>query len=236
MGKASSPPLAIGYVRVSTAEQAAGGLGLDAQRAAITAACRQRGWELRSIYEDAGVSSVARRRPGLEAAEADCAATPGSVLVVSRLDRLARSLIAYAGLVGRAQQQGWRLLALDAPDADTAAGEAMQGVVAIFAELERRLISGRTRDALAAAKARGVQLGRPVDVSDDVRAEILALRRRRWTATRIAVHLNAAGVPSPRGQRWHTATVTRIVARAGGRFRRGRPTKRTTGRSGDNRA
>lgn len=218
--------MAIGYVRVSTAEQATSGLGLDAQRTAIVAACKHRGWELRAVHEDAGVSSGARNRPGLDAAEAACAASPGAVLVVARLDRLARSLIAYAGLLDRAQRHGWRLLALDAPDTDTAAGEAMQGVVAIFAQLERRLISERTRDALAAAKARGVQLGRPVEVPDEIRAEILQLRRRRWTATRITAHLEAQGIPAPRGDRWHTATVTRIVARAGGQFKRGRPRHR----------
>jgi DNA invertase Pin-like site-specific DNA recombinase len=222
--------IAFGYVRVSTAEQTTSGLGLDAQKAAISAASKERGWELRAIHEDAGVSSVARTRPGLDAAEAACAATPGAVLVVARLDRLARSLIAYAALLDRAQRQDWRLLAVDAPDTDTAAGEAMQGVVAIFAQLERRLISERTRDALAAARARGVQLGRPVDVPEDVQSQILALRRRRWTATRIAAQLQAQGVPSPRGDRWHTATVTRIVARAGGRFKRGRPARRRSTR------
>jgi DNA invertase Pin-like site-specific DNA recombinase len=93
---APNPSHAYGYLRVSTAEQAAGGLGLDAQRASITAACAGHGWALAQVFEDRGISAGAKARPGLEAALAACAADPGAVLVVAKLDRLARSFTHYA--------------------------------------------------------------------------------------------------------------------------------------------
>ncbi|MHB8573291.1 MAG: recombinase family protein [Candidatus Dormibacteria bacterium] len=222
------PTTAIGYVRVSTAEQAEGGLGLDAQRAAITAACREKGWELATICEDAGISSAARSRPGLDAALAACGAAPGAVLVVAKLDRLARSFIGYAHLVERAQGEHWRLYAMDAPETDTPHGAAMQQMVAVFAQLERSLISQRTKDALAAARARGVRLGRPPEVDPGVEATILSLyRHRHWSATAIAAHLTAAGTPSPRGaQSWSPATVAGLLRRHGHALKRGRPGRR----------
>jgi DNA invertase Pin-like site-specific DNA recombinase len=223
---------AVGYVRVSTAEQAIGGLGLEAQRSTIVVACAGRGLNLTEVHTDAGVSSVASARPALDDALAAVEAAPGRVLVVAKLDRLARSLSAYAALVARSQRKGWQLLALDTPEAATPQGEAMQLVVLAFAQMERRLISQRTIDALAAARARGVVLGRPVLVDDQVAAEILELyRRRRLNASAIAAHLNATGVPGPAGRRWNPGTVARVLQRAGVQLRRGRPkSKRPTRR------
>lgn len=214
---------AIGYVRVSTLEQADSGLGLEAQRVAIAAACRARGLELVRVYADAGVSSMAAALPELEAALLDVESERGRVLVVSHLDRLSRSLTRYAVMVDRSRRKGWQLLALDSPDGITPQGEAMQAMVAVFAQLERRLISQRTREALAAARARGVTLGRPVLVDDQVAAEIVQLhRRRRLSARAIARGLNADGEPGPGGGLWHPSTVARVLARAGVTLKRGR--------------
>ncbi len=257
-----SPVPAIGYIRVSTAEQASSGLGLEAQRAAITDACRVRHLELLDVLTDAGVSSVAADRPGLTAAltaveacqptqttlarqtrargkaqdgRQQAAAPPDTspVLVVAKLDRLARSLSTYAQLLDRARRNGWHLLALDAPDATTPHGEAMQAMTAVFAQLERRLISQRTKEALAAARARGVQLGRPSLVDDATAAEILRLRRRRrLSGEGIARELNARGVPGPTGGAWSRVAVGRILAAHGVKLARGRPPScRPTGQS-----
>jgi DNA invertase Pin-like site-specific DNA recombinase len=140
--------IAVGYIRVSTAEQAAGGLSLDAQRSAIETACYRRLWELAALHEDAGVSGGSTYRRGLNAAVHACAARPGSVIVVAKLDRLARSLSAYAALLDQARREGWHLVALDTPETDTPQGEAMQAMTAVFAQLECRLISQRTKEAL----------------------------------------------------------------------------------------
>jgi DNA invertase Pin-like site-specific DNA recombinase len=222
---------AVGYVRVSTAEQAGSGLGVDAQRAAIVAACAARGLTLTHTYTDAGVSSAARSRPALDAALWAVEAAPGRVLVVAKLDRLARSLTAYAALVDRSRRRGWQLLALDAPEAATPQGEAMQAMVAVFAQLERRLISQRTVDALAAARARGVQLGRPPLVAAADLAIITRLWRRKGLSARaIARELTAAGVPGPMGGAWDVRAVLRALRRAGvdpGRRRRTHPRRST---------
>ena len=226
---------ALGYVRVSTAEQAGSGLGMAAQQQTIAAACAERGWELAGVHVDAGVSAATRSRPALDTALAALAdpARHADRLVVAKLDRLARSLSHYAQLVEQARAQGWHLVALDTPEASTAQGEAMQAITAVFAQLERRLISERTREALAAARARGVQLGRPVAVPAKVERKILDMwRRRHLSATAIARELDAQAVKPPgRGSTWRPATVIAVLRRHGATVRPvGRPRKRRVGR------
>jgi DNA invertase Pin-like site-specific DNA recombinase len=82
--------IAFGYVHVSTAEQAAGELGMDAQRHAIRTACARRAWTLRAVYEDAGVSSTANHRPGLQSALAACRSHPDAMLIVAKLEEGSR--------------------------------------------------------------------------------------------------------------------------------------------------
>lgn len=114
-------------------------------------------------------------------------------------------------VIEQSPQQGWRLLALDTRDATTPHGEAMQAIAAVFARLEQRLMSDRTEDALAAARQRGVQLGWPSLVPEDVAQEIMRLyRRRRMSARAIARHLTEKRVPAPtRGVRDGTAQLWR---------------------------
>lgn len=157
----------VGYVRVSTAEHGDSGLGLEAQRSAIAAECHQRGWILRAIHEDAGASGKTMNgRPALAAALTMVKAGEAEGIVVAKLDRLSRSLLDFVGLVARAQKEGWNLVALDLGiDLSTPAGEAMANVMATFSQLERRLISQRTKDALAVKRSQGVRLGRPPSTS-----------------------------------------------------------------------
>ncbi len=217
--------IAFGYVRVSTAEQAAGGLGLEAQRAAIRSACDLRGWTLRAVYEDAGVSATSTVRPGLKQALSACRSHDDALLIVAKLDRLSRSLLEFTALVERMKHEPWRLVALDlGVDTTTPNGEFVANVMSSFAQFERQMISVRTKEALAAARHQGVRLGRPSAISDGTRLQILKLRDEGWTASSIARHLERTGVPSPQGgMRWHTSTVTRVIKSAGGTLRRGRP-------------
>lgn len=208
--------IAVGYIRVSTAEQAAGGLGLDAQRAAIEGACRQRRWKLQAVFEDAGLSAKTNYRPGLSRATAACAMADGAVLVVAKLDRLVRSLTGYASLIDRAQREGWRLLALDTPETDTPHGEAMQGITAVFAQLERRLIGQRTKEALAAARSRGVRLGRPPAITEEVVNLVCEMRGSGMSVREIGRRLETRGIAAPHGGlRWHPSAVARALDRAG---------------------
>jgi DNA invertase Pin-like site-specific DNA recombinase len=199
----------IGYVRVSTDEQTNSGAGLAAQRTAIVAECQRRGWQLVDVVEDAGYSAKDLRRPGVQIALNALRAGEAGTLVVAKLDRLSRSMLDFTGIMAKVQKQGWALVALDcAVDTITPAGEAMANMLATFAQFERRLIGQRTREALAAKKAAGVQLGRPVSLPSGVRDRISAERHEGKSLAAIASLLNAEQVPTAQGGRqWWPSTV-----------------------------
>jgi DNA invertase Pin-like site-specific DNA recombinase len=141
------------------------------------------------------------------------AAGEASALVVAKLDRLSRSMLDFTGIMATAQKQGWALVALDCVDTTTPAGEAMANVLATFAQFERRLISQRTRDALAIKRAQGVQLGRRREVPDAIVARIVAERSGGSTMTAIAERLTEDHVPTAHGgARWWPSTVRAVVA------------------------
>jgi DNA invertase Pin-like site-specific DNA recombinase len=205
----------IGYVRVSTEEQAMSGAGLEAQRRAIVAECRRRGWELVETIEDAGYSAKDLRRPGVQEALRALEAGEARALVVAKLDRLSRSMLDFAALMATAQKQNWALVALDcAVDTSTPAGEAMAHVLATFGQFERRLISQRTREALAVKKASGVRLGRPPNLPSAVVRRIQRQRERGDSLRKIAADLNESGVATAQGGvRWYAATVRHVLLR-----------------------
>jgi DNA invertase Pin-like site-specific DNA recombinase len=205
----------IGYVRVSTDEQMSSGAGLEAQRRAIIAECRRRGWHLVEVIEDAGFSAKDLRRPGVQEALRVLQAGDARALVVAKLDRLSRSMIDFTALMAKAQKQSWALVAVDcAVDTSTPTGEAMANMLATFAQFERRLISQRTREALAVKKASGVRLGRPPVLSTSVVRRIQRQRARGDSLRRIADDLNAAGVPTAQGgAQWYAATVRQVLLR-----------------------
>jgi DNA invertase Pin-like site-specific DNA recombinase len=205
----------VAYCRVSTEEQAISGLGLAAQERAVRAECRRRGLPLVAVHTDAGVSGKTLTRPALTAALADLDGDRGSILMVAKLDRLTRSVHDATGLMLAAERGGWGLIALDAPvDTTTPQGAAMAQVLAVFAELERRLIGERTKAALAVKRAQGVRLGRPPTLSVDVVERIVVAHKAGGTWSAIARELNDDGVPTAQGGRcWYPATV-RYVALA----------------------
>ena len=204
----------LGYVRVSTDEQSESGAGLDAQRQAIVRECRRRGWLLVEVIEDAGYSAKDLKRPGVQEAIRVLQSREASALVVAKLDRLSRSMIDFTGLMAKAQKQGWALVALDcAVDTTTPAGEAMANMLATFAQFERRLISQRTREALAVKKAQGVRIGRPTAMPRAVVARMRRERAKGLSYAAIADRLNAARVPTAQGgRRWYPATVRYALA------------------------
>jgi DNA invertase Pin-like site-specific DNA recombinase len=205
----------IGYVRCSTVEQGRSGLGLAAQREAIEDACRRNDWTLDRIVEDVA-SGKSMRREGLS--EALRAAENGDVdgIVSAKLDRLSRSVLDFATIVCRAQQNGWNLVVLDLGlDLSTPQGRFTAHVLCAMAELERELIGQRTRDALAMAKQRGVRLGRPSLVPADVVTRVHGERSSGKTLAAIATALNDDAVPTPNGgQAWYPAGIARLLRQA----------------------
>lgn len=205
----------IAYVRVSTIEQAESGAGLAAQRAAITAEAERRGWTVVDVIEDAGYSAKDLKRPGLGDALMRLKRGDADALAVSKMDRLSRSLLDFAGIMQRAQREGWALVALDSPaDLTTPSGEAMAGVMAVFAQLERRLISERTKAALAERKAAGVRLGRERVITPEVEERVRALRAEGLSIRSVAETLSGEGIVSPGGGPWQPSTLHRVLARS----------------------
>ena len=115
--------------------------------------------------------------------------------------------------MGRAQKQNWALVALDcAVDTSTPTGEGMANMLATFAQFERRLIGQRTKDALAVKRAQGVVLGRPREIPLPVIERMRELHRCGHSLAGIARTLNAEGVETPRGGRWHRSGIRRVLA------------------------
>lgn len=215
----------VAYYRVSTDKQGRSGLGLEAQRAAVEAhVASARG---KVVVEFVEVESGRKKdRPQLAAALA-AARAHRAVLVIAKLDRLARNVHFVSGLM----ESGVEFVAADMPTVN----RLTVHILAAVAEEEARMISARTKAALAAAKARGVRLGNPnllagspeqartANAVKTVRAQMRAAdvmpfieQARRAGATtlqQLADALAARGVPTPSGGgvRWHPVQVARIV-------------------------
>jgi DNA invertase Pin-like site-specific DNA recombinase len=157
------------YARVSTSDQ-----DPTAQVDQLRTYCRARGWELYE-YVDHGMSGAKERRPGLDALVQVARRRQIDVIVCTKLDRLARSLAHLVALGGEFKALGIDLVVLDqAIDTTTAAGRAMFGMLAVFAEFERDLIRERVVAGLQRAKALGKRVGRPPSAVS--RGQVVALR------------------------------------------------------------
>ena len=205
----------VGYVRCSTSEQSDSGLGLAAQRAAIRAEAKRHGWTLVAIFEDVASGRSLRQRPGLEAAFAAVALGTADGLIVSKLDRLSRSVHDFSTILARFQREGWALVVMDlGVDTSTIMGAAMAQMVSVFAELERKRIGERTKEALAIRREQGVQLGRPRSVPTSLVRRIQLQRARGESLRAIADSLNRDQVPTGQGgAKWHASTVRSVLAR-----------------------
>lgn len=217
-------PRFVAYLRVSTDKQGRSGLGLEAQRAAVAA--HVDGARGMIVAEHVEVESGRRKdRPQLAAALEACRALRAT-LVIAKLDRLARNVAFVSNLM----ESGVEFVAADMPTVN----RLTVHILAAVAEEEARMISARTKAALAAAKARGVQLGNPHLLARDpvlaARAnevQVANARRRAaavlpyveqarkagaTTLAEIAEALMARGVPAPRGgRRWVPAQVRRAI-------------------------
>jgi len=234
--RAVAPPLLrfISYLRVSTDGQGRSGLGLEAQRQAVAAHFAQAGGELVAEFRE--VESGKRAdRPQLAAALASCR-TRRAVLVIAKLDRLARNARFLLSVVEGSGEAG--VVFCDLPTLPAGpVGKFMLTQMAAVAELEAGLISQRTRAALAVAKARGVRLGNPspVPATPAMAAAARAARSRQVTdrardvlavvgqvqaegassLRAIAAELHARGVLTPAGKaNWSAAQVQRLLARS----------------------
>lgn len=211
----------VGYYRVSTQAQGRSGLGLESQRMLVASFLDSAGGHLVAEFSEIE-SGVSRDRRELQRA-LECCRASRSVLVIARLDRLARSLHFISKLI----ESGVEFVAADMP----AANKFTLQIMGAMAEYERDLISQRTKSALSAAKARGIKLGNPF-LSEAARlgairsrelADSFAERLRPiisahlsaevGTYASLARALNLMGIPTQRGKTWTTAGVCSIVRR-----------------------
>ena len=214
-------PAAVAYYRVSTTKQGLSGLGLDAQRHAVTVFTRSRGLDVIQEVVEVETGTAKRDRPQLRAA-LELARKNGAVLVIAKLDRLARNVAFISSLM----EARTPFVACDMPDAT----ELTVHIMAALAEHEARLIGTRTRDALAAAKARGVKLGSPKPMTEACREAgratvarkaqaaysslggyIRLMRQTGMSYRAIADQLNAEGHRSRQGKPWNHAQVGRVL-------------------------
>ena len=203
----------IGYLRVSTEEQVTSGLGLADQRAVIEAEAARRGWSEMHFASDEGFSAKNLSRPAIADALDQLRSGRASTLVVSKLDRLSRSLLDFATLMEQARREKWQIVVLDlAIDTTQPSGQLMANVMAAFAEYERQLIGARTSAALQQKKRQGVRLGRPRTLDPAITGQIAASRADGSTLQSIANQLNDEGIPTARGGReWHPSTVAAVL-------------------------
>lgn len=210
----------VSYLRVSTTRQGADGLGIEAQRQRVRDHVAQVGGELVAEFVEVESGKKSDRIEFWKAVE--LVRKEKATLLVGKLDRLSRSLKFVVDL----EHAGVPFVATDNPHAN----RLTVHILAAVAEDERERIGQRTREALAAAKAKGVRLGNPrwAETIDGARQahETKAHRRRHnvqpiireirnagVTSLRgIAQALNARGIPAPRGGRWHPTTVQRVEA------------------------
>ena len=212
----AAPTTAITYLRVSTARQGVSGLGLEAQREAVRLFANSRRLHLQAEYVEVE-SGKNDARPELASALAH-ARKLGAVLLIAKLDRLARSVAFLSALM----ESGTDFIAVDMPDAN----RFVLHIMAAVAEFEREQISSRTKAALAAAKSRGVKLGVHSQVLAKARiaeattfaefvrnseGDIFADRTR--TVREVARALNARGVLSREGGQWAVGNTGRLLHR-----------------------
>jgi DNA invertase Pin-like site-specific DNA recombinase len=193
---------AFGYGRVSTTEQVDSGYGLTDQDQKIRSEVAHRGWQLVDIVMDEGESGKDLDRPQIRRVLDRIAAGEADALVVTKLDRLTRSVLDFAELAAWSERLGVRLVILDLGiDTGTETGRLVAGIMAQVAQWERGVIAARTRDAASVRREDGKKMG-GVGVRDSnpaLAARIKALRVAGSTWQAIADTLNTEHVPTVRG-------------------------------------
>ncbi|MDA3961255.1 MAG: recombinase family protein [Planctomycetota bacterium] len=226
-------PRFVSYLRVSTSRQGSSGLGLEAQRKRVESHVEQTSGSLVAEYVEVESGRRKDRRQLTEAIKQ--AQREKATLLVAKLDRLARSVAFISAL----KESGVRFQALDLPsfagDGGPVGGLLLH-VLASVGQFEAEIISQRTKDALAAAKARGVKLGKPENLiagrsspakrwntqqrksaanyAEDIREHVeRAVSEGAIGVRAITRWLNDNGVTTSRGGQWHPTTVSRILNR-----------------------
>ena len=217
MDAPTDPGKALLYARVSTQMQVNDGVSLDVQERSLINAAEFHGftsWEV--VREEGRSGKNVKGRPALVGALSRLESKEANALIVTRIDRLARSTTDFLDIVDMANKQGWRLIMLDLNlDTSTYQGRFVVTIMSALAEMERGIISARQKDVHKDRRERGVKWG--VDMGpknktpEDVKNRIYLERSRGRTYRDIANGLNADGIPGQNGGKWYPTTVKNIV-------------------------
>lgn len=219
----------VGYVRVSTEEQAESALGLEAQRERIRAYCLARGWELAGMVEDAGVSAATLSRPGMERVRTIMRRKLAHAVVALKLDRLTRSVSDLQELLEEAERSGVALVSVsETLDTGSAAGRLMVHVLGAIAQWERETIAERTTQALRVKRRRGERVSRHLALGQGTgeRAEqeahamhtlraLLLASAARPSLRSLAEALERRGCVSRAGTRYTPSSISAAVRALG---------------------
>lgn len=207
----------ISYFRVSTAKQGVSGLGLEAQQASVNAYLNGGNWTLlQSFTEVESGKKTDLQRPQLAAAIASCKKHKAT-LIIAKLDRLARNVHFITGLL----ESGIDFTCADMPEAT----KPMLQMYSVMAEWERDQISLRTKQALQAAKARGVKLGNPENLkrnieerqesarafAEKMRGVLEGMQARKLPQRQMVKELNDLGIKTTRGCCWSVSQLQRTL-------------------------
>ncbi|HND09752.1 MAG TPA: recombinase family protein [Pseudomonadota bacterium] len=223
----------VGYVRVSTDMQAADGLSLDAQTAAIEQYCAAHGYKLAKICKDV-ISGGKDQRPGLQEA-LSLLERSADILIVLKFDRLSRSIKHFCELYERFFKDGRKeLVAIrESIKLDSSLGRALVSILLVFAQMEREATGERTREAIRHLRSRGYHFGkvpygmRAVTAPDNPRFRILAeepeeqkilAQMKAWHEERVPIsqmadRLNQLGAKPPQGEKWSKSLIYNLRIR-----------------------
>jgi site-specific DNA recombinase len=221
----------IGYVRVSSEEQVAHGVSLDAQEEKIRAYCKAKDWDLLDVVRDEGISGKNLNRPGLQSILTKAHKRNGrrgfDGLIVVKLDRLTRSVGDLAHLNKLFETNKLTFVSIqESVDTSSASGRLFHNIIACLSEWERGVISERTRDALRYKRRNGELAGEvpygysvngdgrtlePVLEELAVVERIRSMRGSLLSYWKIADQLNATGIVTKKGRRWYPATVKSVL-------------------------
>jgi DNA invertase Pin-like site-specific DNA recombinase len=207
---------------VSTAEQVEHGSSLDAQETILRDEAVRRGWDIEVVREEGRSAKNLTGRPLLTDALERLDAGAADVLLAVRLDRVSRSTRDFADMLDRAGRRGWALMLLGSNvDTSDPNGEMLLGLLAVFAQYERRLISTRVKEGLAQREAEGWaptarnpegrRPGRPRLLAADTVRRIRTDHASGISLNRIAAALNEEDVPTATGGRWHASTIKAVI-------------------------
>ena len=221
---------AIGYVRVSTEDQAKEGVSLDNQKTKIEAYCQLKDLELREIIEDAGISAKNLRRPGVQKVLKLARRKEIDAVVVYKLDRIFRSTIDALETTKAFDKWGVSFHSIqETLDTRSAMGRFFFTLTAALAEMERRLIGERTKAALAHKKSRNEKTGGDIPygydltptgilIKNDAEQRVIRIIRRLhgegFSLRGICAELEREGHRTKRGNAvWHPQSVAHIIKR-----------------------